>query len=175
MTMLHPTSRRAYSVGRRRGTATFEAVIVLPVLVILFVSVFYVRSQVLARQASESKARTCAWAYSMNNCNSDPPGCEGLVRVVRESGPIADKVSQAAGKATGGVAGPVVKRVLSPAIDAAFGRALDSSTQQSYERPPLYGGGTESASGSYHLACNLTPETPLDVAKDAWNTLKSLF
>ena len=159
----------------QRGVATVEAVIVLPVFVILFVSVFYVRSQVLARQASESKARTCAWAYSMNNCNTVPPGCEGLVKVVRESGPVADKVSQAASKATGGLAGPVVHQVLSPALDAAFGRSLDSNTQQSYERPPLYGGGTQSASGSYHLACNLTPETPLDVAKDAWNTLKSLF
>jgi hypothetical protein len=75
----------------------------------------------------------------------------------------------------GGIVGPIVSKVLSPALDAAFGRALDANTQQSYERPPLYGGGTQSASGSYHLACNLTRETPLDVVKDAWNALTSLF
>jgi hypothetical protein len=148
-----------------------EAVVVLPVFIIIFVSVFYIRSQVLSRQAAESKARTCAWAYSMKNCNEIPPGCEGVLQVVSGAGRVDDKIEGALSSATGGLVGPVIAKVLEPALKAAFGRALDARTQKSYERPTLYGGGTATTSGSYHLACNLTPETPLDVAKDAWNAL----
>jgi hypothetical protein len=152
-----------------------EALVVLPVLIILFVSVFYVRNQVLARHAAESKARACAWAFSMNNCNAVPPGCDELVRVVRAGGPLGKKVGDALDDATGGFAGPIVTKVLKPVLDAAFGKALDANTQFSYERPVLYGGGTQSAHGGYYLACNLAPETLMDVAKDAWDALRSKF
>src|ERR1700690_2403507 len=111
-----------------RGAAMVEAVVVLPVLIILFVSVFYVRNQVLARQAAESKARACAWAFSMNNCNAVPPGCDGLVRVVSAAGPLGKKVGDALNNATGGIAGPIVTNVLKPLLDAAFGQALDANT-----------------------------------------------
>ena len=154
-----------------RGTASVEAVIVLPVFIIIFVSVFYVRGQVFSRQAAETKARTCAWAYSMKNCSEIPPGCEGVLQVVSGAGQVDGKIEKALSGATGGLVGPVIAKVLEPALKAAFGRSLDASTQESYQRPALYGGGTATSSGSYHLACNLTPETALEVAKDAWNTL----
>ncbi len=160
-----------------RGTASVEAVVVLPVLIILFVSVFYVRNQVFARQAAESKARACAWAFSMNNCDDHkiPVGCEGLVGVVSAAGPLNDQVEKALSKATGGIAGSIVTNVLEPVLGAAFGQALDANTKFSYERPALYGGGTQSAHGGYHLACNLAPETLSQVAMDAWHALTSKF
>jgi hypothetical protein len=169
MTITHLTRRpRRYSC---RGAASVEAVVVLPVFVIIFVSVFYIRGQVLSRQAAESKARTCAWAYSVKNCNEIPPGCESVLQVVSGAGQVDDKIEEKLAKAKAGIVAPVIAKILEPALKAAFGRALDARTQQFYERPALYGGGTATSSGSYHLACNLTPETPLDVAKDAWNAL----
>lgn len=152
-----------------------EAVVVLPVLIILFVSVFYVRSQVLARQTAESKARACAWAYSMNNCNAIPPGCEQLVRAVDAAGPLNDKIEEKLSNVSGGIAGPLVSSILRPMLDAALGRAVDANTEISYDRPALYGGGTQSAHGGYRLACNLTPETLEQVGMDAWNALSSKF
>jgi hypothetical protein len=56
---------------RRRGAASAEAVVVLPIFIVLFISLFYVRDQVLAKQAAQERARTCAWLYSWNNCEFD--------------------------------------------------------------------------------------------------------
>lgn len=71
------------SRAHARGAASVEAVVVLPVFLILFISLFYVRDQVLARQATQEQARTCAWLYSANNCefdaNSMPAYCDGVL------------------------------------------------------------------------------------------------
>ena len=149
-----------------------EVVVVLPAFIVVFVSVFYVRSQVLSRQAVEAKARTCAWAYSVGNCDEIPPGCEGIVQPVDGAGQDDEGIKDALKNATGGLVGPVIATVIDPALKAAFGRALDANAKQYFQRPSLYGGGTATTSGSYHLACNLATETLVDVAKDAW---KSLF
>jgi len=173
LTRTYGNETRTRKTRLSRGAASVEAVIVLPVLIILFVSVFYVRNQVLARQAAERQARTCAWAYSMNNCSAVPPGCSA--QIVSAAGPLGGKIEGKLSKASGGIAGPVVNDVLDPVLRAAFGKALDAKSQVPYERPAIYGGGTQTASGGYHLACNLTTETLEYVGKDAWDALKSNF
>ena len=61
--------------------------------------------------------------------------------------------------------------VLNPVLKAVFGQALDATTETSFARPALYGGGTATAHGTYHLACNLKQETLGDVASDVWNSI----
>ena len=174
MTDRTDSSRTQWRFQRtERGAASVEAVVVLPVLIILFVSVFYVAGQVLGQQAAERQARACAWAYSMNNCTSVPAGCDATL--VSAAAPLTKGLEDALSKAGAGIAAPVVSSVLRPFLDLAFGQALDAKTEVIYERPALYGGGTQSTHGGYHLACNLQPETLVDVAKDAWNALCSKF
>ncbi len=156
-----------------RGAASVEAVVVLPVLIILFASVLYVRTQVLGRQAAESQARACAWAYSMNNCTSVPVGCNA--RLVSAGASLGGQVESALSEAGAGIAAPIVSAVLRPFLELAFGQALDAKTDVAFERPALYGGGTRSVHGGYHLACNVGPKTLTDVAKDAWNALCATF
>jgi len=146
-----------------------EAVVFMPVLIIILASVYFVRNQVLARQAAEAKARTCAWAYSMQNCDDIPVGCEGFVHETRDGGAVAQKITDALSRSTGGIIGPIISGVLKPALKAAFGRSLEANTQVSFVRPGVYGGSTQNAQGRYQLACNLKRETAPDVAKDAWN------
>ena len=155
-----------------RGAASVEAVVVLPVFIIIFASVLYVRSQVLSRQAAETKARSCAWTFSTNNCDAIPPGCDDIVRKVDGAAKVVDEIEKDLSSAKGGPVGSVISKVIEPALKCAFGSAVEASSKQSFQRPSLYGGGTATASGSYHLACNLAHETLIDVAKDAW---KSLF
>jgi hypothetical protein len=166
-----------------------EATIVVPVFILLLVSVLYVRDQALTQHAVEMTARSCAWQYSAANCDAVPPGCEGLV----VPGVTHNDASQAVldamqGGESGalkladktGVVSKIVETLLGPVLDAAFGRSLDATAKRDIERPSMFrveGGtpgsdDTKTMTGRYHLACNLTPESPMDVAKDAWKLFK---
>jgi len=166
-------SRQARRLGR--GAASVEAAIILPFFVILFISVFYLRNAILARQAAEAHARSCAWSYSMNYCESVPAGCEDVVSPVSEGSKLADEIGSQLGKASNNLfaelIGDVLSAVLEPVVDAAFGKSLDANSQVSFPRPALYGGGNANATGTYHLACNIRDTTLTEVAENAWHTL----
>jgi hypothetical protein len=159
------------SKARARGAASVEAVVVLPIFLVLFISVFYVRDQVLTKQAAQERARTCAWLYSANNCEFDeklmPAECKDVV----VEAPIGSDAAKAAtDKLTGdGFFHDVVSKLIDTALEDAFGRAIDVKVQREVARPTLYGGKSTTLSGDYHLACNLKPKTKLDVATDAWS------
>jgi len=155
---------RPPSRARRRGTASVEAVVALPVLLLLFVSVFYVRDDAIALQTAANEARTCAWLYSANNCESLPAECHGSARNVGNSGDPPVQLPR-----VGGRIGDVVTGLLEGALQAAFGRALDVRTEKSFAPPKVYGGGTKVVHRDYHLACNLGEVTAESIVKDAWN------
>jgi len=156
---------------RRRGAASAEAVVVLPIFIVLFISLFYVRDQVLAKQAAQERTRTCAWLYSWNNCQFDaeimPAECERASTEVPIGADAANAVTQ---KLTGdGFFNDIVSGMLDQALKAALGRATDVKISHEVTMPTLYGGKTQALTGEYHIACNLKPTTAPQVAKDAWS------
>jgi hypothetical protein len=180
---LKATFRTTSSPRRRRGecgAAMVEAVVVLPVFVILFVSLVYVRDLGLAKQQAEMQARSCAWLYSASNCSFRgglvPAECEGVLREGHVSASpdleqaLENGKSQILEQASPeGALSSVVAPLLGDAISAAFGRSLSAEVRREVARPSLYGGKTAAVTGRYHLACNLTPQEPEDVALDAWD------
>ena len=156
---------------RRRGAASAEAVVVLPIFIVLFISLFYVRDQVLIKQAAQERARTCAWLYSWNNCEFDgklmPAECEQAATEAPIGADAAKAVTQAV--AGDGFFAEIVSAMIDPALEAAFGRATDIKVSREVTKPALYGGKTQTLTGEYHIACNLKPTTAPEVAKDAWS------
>ena len=67
----HTRARRA------RGAATVEAVIALPVLVLVLLGVHLVERRALVRHATLADARACAWAHAASGCRAWPTGCAG--------------------------------------------------------------------------------------------------
>jgi len=175
----------------QRGVATVEAVVVLPVFVIIFISLFYVRDIAVSKQAAEEHARTCAWLYSAQDCEGAiPTGCDDVLTNAPAPSIIAPDVGKAfhdgldaleqgakdgkaPSRATGGklVSGAIAP-LLGSALEAAFGRAIDAKTEHPVQRPELFGGGQRAIQGHYHLACNLHPTTPGKVAEDAWKKIR---
>ena len=158
-----------------------EATIVVPVFILLLVSVLYIRDQALTEHEVEMKARSCAWQFSAANCDAVPPGCEDLVVQSTQHSAAGQAVTDAlqGGKDESvkhadktGVVSKIIDSLIGPALDAAFGRSLDATVEQDLERPEMFGGKTKAMTGRYHLACNLTPEDPTDVAKQAWKLFK---
>ncbi len=165
----------------QRGAATVEAVIAFPVFVIVFLALTYMRDQALATQAAEQQARTCAWLYSAKNCEGEiPAGCAGVLGDPHTpdlpdpdvGGALDEGLSGLKQGGSGGdLVSGVVSQLLGPMLLAAFGREVDAEATRTVERSTLFGEGQKVVQGRYHLACNLTPTTPEDVAKGAWAKL----
>ena len=161
------------SRARARGVASTEAVVALPFLLLVLVAVAYVRSAALEQRQATAHARACAWAYSKNNCDAVPPGCEGVLEIV-EGGAVADSTAQeladgtALVTAASPVIGGVVEGLLEPVLRAAFGRFTRVEVTRDVARPALLGGEHGRMRGDYYLACNLRPMELEDVALDAW-------
>ena len=162
-----------------RGTATVEAVVVLPFFIMILAGIGFVRDKQLAIQAAENRARSCAWQYSANDCSQKPAGCEDVLKdgIAPRSGTKVDDVLNSAksqvlaGGDAKGVIEKVATDILGPAIDALFGRYLAASTHGKVNRPGILGGGQTVVEGQYHLACNLRSTNPGDVVSDAWDKI----
>jgi hypothetical protein len=156
-----------------------EAVIVIPVLALLWGSLYFLGDLFASRQAAARHARSCAWLYSANNCQAVPPGCEGILNESSGSAVAPDvqnaledgaKRALQGGDAKGIVATVIGDLVAAPLL-AAFTSSVDAASTKKVRRPLAYGGGETHVEGRYHLACNLEATSPEQMAGKAWSSL----
>jgi len=162
--------------GASRGTATVEAVVALPVLVLLFIGAFYLHDLTKAKSAALTQARTCAWLYSANNCSKEdlPAECTGVVSdpsAISWSNPELEGKKDALGGIGRGV-GSFLTAVLQPVLDAVFGEAASAHVSRVVHQPSIFGGSTMATTGNYRIACNVSETTLKTVAGDAWASMK---
>lgn len=167
-----------------RGTASVEAVIVLPVFVILFVGIFFARDLQAAKLASEQQARRCAWEYSYTGCDPDhrPSGCT----VPDADQPLAGDLSEVIDRVNlddqslstiqgdlglGKVVRDLIRDQVVSRLAAALTHDIEATTTVERERPNLFGAGKTVIDGKYRLACNLRPQTPAQLLDTAWHKL----
>lgn len=162
------------------GTATVEAVVALPVFVILFVGVCFLRNMTEARLTTDQLARRCAWEYSNNGCKDVPAGCD---RVFSEVGlgeinmNVGDALRAGADSFVGSGDGKAaIRRVLEwlvvNLVTQAFTKSIDAKPAVERERPGLFGGGRSRVQGRYRLACNLPRDTQGNVAQKVWDQFR---
>lgn len=173
--------KRKQPVGRRprseRGTATVEAVIALPVFILLFVGVTYFGRLAIAKVDADAAARRCAWLYSMNNCEQAPPGCSEPTRAPPNP---SNALSQAVEHGKEALAKGDLSALVAPIITSILGRALDEATGSSriahasrtVSRPKMFGGDVMTKVGDYRLACNLVPQAAPDIAEKVWKVFR---
>jgi len=156
-----------------------EAVIVIPVLILLWVSLYYAGGLVLTQQKMEVAARSCAWLYSANNCTAVPAGCEDLLANTHSASvpPEVSDTLQHGGDAAingsdaKGIVGEIIGELVLAPLVAAFTSSVDAKVEQPVQQPVAYGEGVKVVTGRYHLACNLAHDTPEDMADRAWSAL----
>lgn len=166
--------------SHQRGTAMVEAVAILPLFIILFVGIFYLRDSLIKSQELDAQARSCAWRYSKNACTVVPAGCEEFVRegdskLADQS--AKDRIDDALSEAQRSIANDgdgeqfikkMIGKRIGPAISKLFGKAAFAEPSESIERPALFGGGTVRIQSHYGLACNLKNATAETIANEAW-------
>ncbi len=182
---------RAKCKRKTRGAASVEAVVALPVFIILFIGMFYLRELTGARLAADQEARRCSWEYALtNNCAAVPVGCENVVGRAHYGGlmPDMDKFVQGIGDGMGSVGASCsvkagcsvgskavtkVKRVLQNFVLDYLAKAVsirfDANKGVEIHRPGLLGGGTGVVSGRYGMGCNIAGRDQNNVADLLWD------
>lgn len=158
-------------LGDIRGTATTEAVIMLPFFILVWSCVIYVSRKYDNMVQVQAQSRHCAWRYAKDNCSGDAPvtGCSiGDGADMGESSEMDAAVAQAesASSSAGGWG------FIGDIMDALGGKEITATTTVDVPKPELIGGGSAHLVGQTALACNIEPKDGLDgIVSEAWGAL----
>lgn len=169
---------------RSRGTATVEAVIALPVLLLILFSVLYAQSLQVARQRALVEARRCAWKYAIDGCGRAPAGCPSLGKAGEVSGSGAaardiDRQLQPLRRQTKKTQSFLESLsnvpVLGSAIEGLFGEKARAIAVREVDRPAPYGGGKAAVQGEIVVTCNTRPQSRETMIEELFKTTIGKF
>ena len=154
----------------QRGVASVEAVIMLPVLVLMLFGVGYVSRLFSQTLTANDRARLCVQRFAQMSCehqNALPTYCRNVFRNADEP-PPEDSESQAAlsdAREDDGVQEAQSRSsMLTDILDGLFGDGKIATAKMGAKRPRIFGGGeTPIRAGSYAL-CNTKPVVADDLA-----------
>ena len=149
---------------------------------------FFVRDLTGARLRADQEVRRCSWEYALNNnCESPPPGCEGVVGKSHYGSLLPTGIDDAiknVGQAPNAKGSNLnsseglarVKHVLENFVAGFLAEALtkrfEAEKSIERERPTMFGGGKSVVRGKYNLACNVRHQGQDNVIETVWNQFK---
>lgn len=150
-----------------RGSVYVEALSMLPVLIILWVSVVFTHHIDDTAQQSRLASRQCAWEYTEGNCESVPPSCKSeptLGEPMEDDTDIKSKIESRDGAdndkdSTKGFGNGIMEM-----IGDIFGKPAEIRDVRDVRAPELYGGGAARQASKQYLLCN---EKEVDFLKKA--------
>ncbi|HMA92125.1 MAG TPA: hypothetical protein VKP30_05530 [Polyangiaceae bacterium] len=177
-----------YCRHHTRGAASVEAVVALPVFVILFVAMFFIRDLAGARLRADQEVRRCSWEYALNyNCEAPPPGCNGVVGNSHYGSLLPTGIDDAI-RSVGEGSNPkgsnpvssedlarvkhVLENFVAEFLAEAISRRFEAEKLIERERPAMFGAGKSVVRGKYNLACNVRHQDQHDVITSVWNQFK---
>lgn len=152
---------------QRNGAASLEAVMLLPVFILIFAGILYVETLWETQQQALLQARKCAWLYANAGCVEEnlPQDCIDLQQDtsgLTEGNVLAESMN-------GGVLDGLTEvPLIGPVIEGLFASAFDSRSSRQIQRTPILGEKTVAVVGGYYLMCNEKKRDMLDLIKDAF-------
>lgn len=156
----------------RRGAATVEAVILLPVLAVLFAGLFFTHAHASRRQQARVLARRCAWLHAIDGCREIPPGCEDVPHSSLRADEAADADTVTDGLKNHAREGGLLDGT--PMLESLLDDLLGSPTQYTATRDVARAGFEGTAAGRVHLLCNPKPLDPWALVEDSFCTSTDL-
>ncbi len=149
------------------GTASVEAVIALPLLILLLIGISYVHHLYAAKQQTLLAARKAAWTQAISGCTSGPSATTGSTGT--PGGAIPSYVAQHGAHSDDNSLAkiPVVGEALSNLILPGTSSVASASVQ----RPTQLDGGVDTLSTESYVGCN---EPHRDAHKDALGVFTDL-
>jgi Flp pilus assembly protein TadG len=148
---------------RKRGAAMVEAMLVLPILIIVLTGATYLRELYLARASTRLVARACAWEMAMRGCEGGTPAsCTASASAPDTSG--LPSIPTTAKAEIGGSVDPFSDfPILGEAFVALFGTSTHATA--SAQVPfPFDEARVGVASSETTVACNSLPRSVLEMA-----------
>jgi hypothetical protein len=151
----------------RSGAASLEAVILLPVFILIFAGIQYVETLWENKQQALLQARKCAWLYANAGCDQGqlPPDC---VRSTPDADGLPERNALAESTDGGVLDGLTDVPLIGPAIEGLFANAFNSLSSREIQPPPLLGERAFEVVGIYYLMCNERERDMLDLFKGAF-------
>lgn len=156
-----PLSRRA---AARAGVAMVEAMIAVPVFVVLLLGAMYLRELYLARAATRLTARSCAWTSALEGCPRDGAACSSTTGAAHD-GQVPNIAEQVRAR-TGNSADPFRDvPIVRDALSGLFGSAITAEASRSVPYP-FDDTRKGVARGETTVVCNSVPTDPISLAKE---------
>jgi hypothetical protein len=177
------TSRRRRRASlQRRGTASLEAIIMLPLFLLMFASVYLMHGHFAGRQQAMIRARTCLWDYATRGCPTEDSEKAALqvclvpkgltpdeIKVANDDMRPADPYGDTASTRVADVLLKIEKiPVLGKMIGWLFGKPV-SQAGYAVVQLPAYAMPERDrfvAAGEYHTMCNSVPKSWGEVGRD---------
>jgi len=149
-----------------------EAVIMLPVFILILFGVLFAARMAETRQAALMAARACAWRYADAGCRP-VEGCEQVIVASADTG-IDNDIRQRV-EAESFLDTMTEIPLLGPAVEGIFGSAAVADAGRTVERPTVLGGGAIEIRGSYYLMCNERERTLGGLLREAFCSVADAF
>jgi hypothetical protein len=153
----------------REGAAVVEAVIALPLLGLLLVTMPVVHEQHASRQQALATARNCAFAHALNGCTDVPAACPTPPGSTPAPTPDREHDAVAIARETAGDELGVFDELplIGEALDALLGETTEARASIELRRrhPEEEPARVE---GALTLACNERPRNVLAIARAAF-------
>lgn len=154
-----------------RGAAYAEAVIMLPVYILVFALFYMVHDAAIAKTVSMSEARQAGWTAAFDDCgegDSSDGACTSCSDVT-DDGTIFGELT---GELSGGEGlGGALLGAIEPLITGIFGGQVTRTGTADYTRPVYLGGATVTVSSNYTMVCNPERMTLASILSGVWDSI----
>lgn len=145
---------------RQAGAAFAEALLVLPILALLYVATLHMHRVQASVLSARGEARACAWRYSNAGCHGGPPpGCEN-------TSPISDDIDDPNDGERSMWRAAMAVVSLRWAFEGLFGRSVTMRATRTVKAPPVFGAKEIHLASQLYLLCNERNRTAKEIAKD---------
>jgi hypothetical protein len=141
---------------RERGTASLEALMVLPLFLVLWIGIHHMNRVHAGVLATRGQARSCAWRYSNGGCRGELPAECSAAGSESEANEAEQSMLDAA----------MQNSVLRWAFEGIVGASVNVQTSREVTQHAMFGEGPVNVGSSLYLLCNERNRTMTEIGHD---------
>lgn len=149
--------RTTQQTKRQHGTASLEALLVLPLFLLLWIGIHHMNRVHAGVLSTRGQARGCAWRYSNGGCRGDlPAACSATGAELSDASEAEQSMLDTA----------MQNGVLRWAFEGLLGASITVHTSREVTQHAMLGEGPVNVGSSLYLLCNERNRTMIEIGHD---------